>query len=364
MTNTLFAESLSSELHTLFARYSASSAAPAAASAHEEARGTRLYPLLSCRALGLSHTPSLLSRLLAALHESLRADSQCSASDESAQRVSASGCWELTVATGYLNPPHWLLERLSSLLRATTWRAHMYPTSTCAANRSGTERQLSAQQRAQQQQQSGRAAGGAIDEGSGAGARVRVVAASPRTNGWHGAHGFSALVTAFYNRLQLGLEPRLRGALYEWDSDTYSFHAKGVWLMRPPPSSTSSSFSFAAASYASASVCASSSSSSASSRLPSMFVVGSSNYGERSTRRDLEFDLLLVSREPRICSLFARELGTLLPPEGTMGNPVPNRVVPIHRALIEQRIRSEPLWKRAILRTLTRVARSFLSYYQ
>ena len=348
MTSSLFAKSLSSELQTLFARYSASSAAPAA-SAHEE--GTRLYPLLSCRALGLSHTPSLLSRLLSVLQESLSADSQCS----SAQSVSATGAWELTVATGYLNPPHWLLERLSSLLRASTSRAHS--TSTCAANSSGVERQLSPEQRAQrqqlqQQQQIGRAVGGAGDEG----ARMRVVAASPRTNGWHGAHGFSALVTAFYNRLQLGLEPRLRGALYEWDSETYSFHSKGVWLVRPPPSSSSSSSSFAAASSASASA----SSSSASSRLPSMFIVGSSNYGERSTRRDLEFDLLLVSREPRICSLFARELGTLLTPEGTPGNPVHNRVVPIHRALIEQRIRSEPLWKRAILRALTRFARSFL----
>lgn len=343
MTSSLFAKSLSSELQTLFARYSASSAAQAA-SAHEES--TRLYPLLSCRALGLSHTPTLLARLLAALQESLSADSQ--RSSLSARSVSATGGWELTVATGYLNPPHWLLERLSSLLRATTARAH----SACAANRSGAERQLERQpeQRAQQQQQSGRADGDVGDEG----ARVRVVAASPRTNGWHGAHGFSALVTAFYNRLQLRLEPRLRGALYEWDSDTYSFHAKGVWLVRSPPSSSSSSF--AAASSASASASASSTSR----RLPSMFVVGSSNYGERSTRRDLEFDLLLVSREPRVCSLFARELGTMLPPDGTLGNPIPNRVVPIHRALIEQRIRSEPLWKRAILRVLTRVARSFL----
>ena len=356
MTSTQFAKSLSSELQKLFARYSASSAPAAAASAYSseeaQAHGTRLYPLLSCRALGLSHTPSLLSRLLAALHESLRADSRCS--DASAQRESASD-WELTVATGYLNPPHWLLERLSSLLRATTSRA------LCTANRCGAERQpLVTEQRAQQQQ-SGRATGSAGEEGAGGGggggAQVRVVAASPRANGWHGAHGFSALVTAFYNRLQLALEPRLRGALYEWDSDTYSFHSKGVWLVRPTPSGNT----FADASSASSvTISASASSSSVSSRLPSMFVVGSSNYGERSTRRDLEFDLLLVSREPRVCNLFARELRTLLPPEGTLGNPIPNRIVPIQRSLIEQRIRNEPLWKRAILRTLTRFARSFL----
>lgn len=312
--------------------------------------------MLSCRPLGFTHTTDLLSRLLASLGQSLRAD----AHSRPPPPGGSGPQWELTVATGYLNPPDWLLERLSSLLPAntsttttSTRRAHTTSSASGTSSPSGVAAELSGR---------GRPVDG--DSGGYETARVRVVAASPRTNGWHGAQGFSSLVTAFYNRLQLRLEARLRGALYEWDSETCSFHAKGIWLLLPPPPRAPLSPS---ASSSRSPAGANSATSSSSGGPPSMFVVGSSNYGERSTRRDFEFDLLLVSREPRVCKLFARELGTLLPaggdsPLGNKSRPAPfsARIVPIHRSLIEQRIRNEPLWKRVVLRVLTSFARSFL----
>ena len=108
-----------------------------------------------------------------------------------------------------------------------------------------------------------------------------VVAASPWANGFYGSKGISGMLPPAYTLLSrhfldavahAGLSKQI--ALKEWRRGTvneaggWSYHAKGIWITLPGDPN------------------------------PSISLVGSSNYTQRSYSLDLEANTLIVTRDP------------------------------------------------------------------
>lgn len=120
--------------------------------------------------------------------------------------------------------------------------------------------------------------------------RGTVVAASPWANGFYRSKGISGLLPAAYTHLSrkflsaigdAGLSSRI--SLKEWRLGTvnepggWSYHAKGLWVTLPHDN------------------------------MPSMTVVGSSNYTKRSYTLDLESNALIVTRNKDLMQRLAQE---------------------------------------------------------
>lgn len=112
-------------------------------------------------------------------------------------------------------------------------------------------------------------------------ASANVVAASPWANGFYGSKGVSGLLPAGYTLLarrfldavkRSGLSNQV--AVKEWRRGTvnqpggWTYHAKGIWITLPGE------------------------------RIPSVSLVGSSNYTKRSYSLDLEANTLIVTTNP------------------------------------------------------------------
>ncbi|KAK7532703.1 hypothetical protein IWX49DRAFT_625407 [Phyllosticta citricarpa] len=123
-----------------------------------------------------------------------------------------------------------------------------------------------------------------------------VIAASPRANGFYGSPGVSGMLPPAYTHLakvflraveRAGLAARVR--LMEWQRGSvgepggWTYHAKGLWVS--PPSSRSQPQHQQQQNDA---------------PLPQVTLVGSSNYTARSHALDLEANVLVVTREPRL----------------------------------------------------------------
>ena len=114
------------------------------------------------------------------------------------------------------------------------------------------------------------------------GGAVELACAAPQASGFWGAGGVRALVPQVYSHLEQQLARRaaalgaaLRVRRYQRPGWTY--HAKGLWLGAPPLLS----------------------------------VVGSSNFGERSVRRDLELSFTLVTTDASLSAELQAELDAL-----------------------------------------------------
>ena len=109
---------------------------------------------------------------------------------------------------------------------------------------------------------------------------VRLLTASPLTNGWHDARGIARYVPSLYSALTLSTlhtlssSPSLR--ILEWNRPGHSYHAKGLWLTGPGGGH------------------------------PTLTIVGSTNFGARSLERDGEVSLVVVTQRG---GLLAQELG-------------------------------------------------------
>ncbi|CAB3396742.1 unnamed protein product [Caenorhabditis bovis] len=100
-----------------------------------------------------------------------------------------------------------------------------------------------------------------------------IITASPKSNGFFGARGPSKYIPALYSEFASKFLDRRREAmkdniyLFEYNRKGWTFHAKGLWILRR---------GFAAT------------------------LVGSSNFGYRSVHRDLEAQLLLVTKSEEL----------------------------------------------------------------
>jgi len=102
-----------------------------------------------------------------------------------------------------------------------------------------------------------------------------VLSASPKANGFYGARGFSGYVPALYVNVSEEFRRQLIAAnrensvrCFEYSRPGWTFHAKGVWIV--------DSTDYVAT------------------------LMGSSNYGYRSIHRDLEAQILLVTRNEKL----------------------------------------------------------------
>uniref|UniRef100_A0A915N421 CDP-diacylglycerol--glycerol-3-phosphate 3-phosphatidyltransferase n=1 Tax=Meloidogyne javanica TaxID=6303 RepID=A0A915N421_MELJA len=118
---------------------------------------------------------------------------------------------------------------------------------------------------------------------------VNIVFGSPRTNGFYGGTGLSGSVPLLYlqNSLDFIRKSKEKGfekspfTFMEWDRDGWTFHAKGLWI------------DFLN-----------------SKRIGT--VLGSSNYGFRSSQRDLEAQVLLVTENDALKKKIIEERQYLL----------------------------------------------------
>jgi CDP-diacylglycerol--glycerol-3-phosphate 3-phosphatidyltransferase len=117
-----------------------------------------------------------------------------------------------------------------------------------------------------------------------------VVAASPWANGFYKSSGISGMLPDAYTLLSrrfldgvrwAGLEERIK--LMEWrrgtvnEPDGWSYHAKGIWITLPGE------------------------------KMPSISLVGSSNYTKRSYELDLEANALILTRDEDLMKRLGEE---------------------------------------------------------
>ena len=135
----------------------------------------------------------------------------------------------------------------------------------------------------------------------------RLVAASPEANGFYGSKGLSGRIPAaytfleklFWNRVvekQLHTpvhsyvdvsDPMSEGPLApvelrEWGKYGWTYHEKGLWITGPSPEQPA--------------------------LAPSITLIGSSNYGARSEKFDVECSLLITTQSPQLQDTLAKEV--------------------------------------------------------
>ncbi|XP_044033773.1 CDP-diacylglycerol--glycerol-3-phosphate 3-phosphatidyltransferase, mitochondrial [Siniperca chuatsi] len=118
----------------------------------------------------------------------------------------------------------------------------------------------------------------------GAGARYRILTASPEVNGFFGAKGVAGAIPAayihiakqFYNQVcQLGQQERVH--LHEYHRSQWTFHAKGLWYYLQGQD------------------------------RPCLTLIGSPNFGYRSVHRDLEAQIAIVTENEELQSHLQEE---------------------------------------------------------
>ncbi|KAI5065242.1 hypothetical protein GOP47_0019937 [Adiantum capillus-veneris] len=134
--------------------------------------------------------------------------------------------------------------------------------------------------------------------------RFKVLTAAPQANGFYGSRGISGLIPKAYsllekdfyeqtcqqasedvlegNGLRTPMNHKLGVQLFEYKRPNWTFHAKGMWCYLPHDGN-----------------------------LPSMTLIGSSNFGFRSRQRDIEAQLFVVTMEPALRKKLQEETDSL-----------------------------------------------------
>lgn len=117
------------------------------------------------------------------------------------------------------------------------------------------------------------------------GARAFVLGGSPSASGWHGAAGPTRHVPALYAlalKRILRRVPQDRVRVLEWQRQGWTFHAKGLWLGEASAPA-----------------------------LPTLTALGSTNFGTRSTERDVECQFFLTTSDAALQESIAKERDAL-----------------------------------------------------
>ncbi|XP_075950117.1 CDP-diacylglycerol--glycerol-3-phosphate 3-phosphatidyltransferase, mitochondrial [Anarhichas minor] len=118
----------------------------------------------------------------------------------------------------------------------------------------------------------------------GAGARYRILTASPEVNGFFGAKGIAGAIPAAYTHIarqfysqvcRLGQQERVQ--LHEYHRSQWTFHAKGLWYYLQGQD------------------------------RPCLTLIGSPNFGYRSVHRDLEAQIAIVTENEELQSQLQEE---------------------------------------------------------
>ncbi|KAI9634951.1 putative CDP-diacylglycerol-glycerol-3-phosphate 3-phosphatidyltransferase [Dioszegia hungarica] len=140
-------------------------------------------------------------------------------------------------------------------------------------------------------------------------ALTRVIAASPRANGFYGSKGFSRLIpegyTLLLSRFHRALvqhhrshDPHTRKGvlLKEWTRPDWTYHSKGLWVSPSPPASAAVS---------------STAPPSSAGTYPFLTFVGSSNLSTRSLKLDTELSMVLMTSSPTLRRALGNEVRNL-----------------------------------------------------
>ncbi|KAI9209781.1 uncharacterized protein BJ171DRAFT_7409 [Polychytrium aggregatum] len=116
-------------------------------------------------------------------------------------------------------------------------------------------------------------------------ALFKIITSAPEANGFYGSKGVSRHLPAAYTYMEKLFLRQLKGAgrsesveLYEYKKDRWTFHAKGLWCTPPQQ------------------------------KHPVLTVVGSSNFGQRSMDRDLEAQVVLITKNAEVSKKLGQNL--------------------------------------------------------
>ncbi|XP_077980531.1 CDP-diacylglycerol--glycerol-3-phosphate 3-phosphatidyltransferase, mitochondrial-like [Glandiceps talaboti] len=147
-------------------------------------------------------------------------------------------------------------------------------------------------------------------------AEYNMLTADPKTNGFYGAKGVAGGIPDAYTYIAKHFYARLckhnqlhRIRLYEYYRDKWTFHAKGLWYYFPHQV------------------------------LPSLSLLGSTNFGYRSVKRDLEVQLAIVTVNEELRKQLHEEQKSLY-----------ERSTQVSEATFEQAERFVPYWVRIVTR--------------
>ncbi|XP_055852795.1 CDP-diacylglycerol--glycerol-3-phosphate 3-phosphatidyltransferase, mitochondrial [Episyrphus balteatus] len=136
-------------------------------------------------------------------------------------------------------------------------------------------------------------------------AQCSILMAHPNANGFQGANGPAGSIPAAYTLIAKHFYESLvreqqdhRVNFFEFEKDGWSYHAKGLWYYLPNAT------------------------------YPSLTLIGSSNFGERSVNRDLESQVCLVTSNKSLQSRLQEEADRLYSLGSTAENEITTRPVP------------------------------------
>jgi CDP-diacylglycerol--glycerol-3-phosphate 3-phosphatidyltransferase len=134
-----------------------------------------------------------------------------------------------------------------------------------------------------------------------------VLTAHPHANGFFGSAGVSGMLPDAYTHLAKMFLRKVKHdnlsdsiTLKEWkkgkvgEKDGWTYHAKGLWVSFPPPSSSTTTAE-----------------SKQGSEDPSLTVIGSSNYTKRSYELDLEANVVIATSDPALRRRLGEEVAWL-----------------------------------------------------
>ncbi|WVQ85456.1 hypothetical protein IAT38_007621 [Cryptococcus sp. DSM 104549] len=134
-------------------------------------------------------------------------------------------------------------------------------------------------------------------------APVRVIAASPKANGFYGSKGFSRLIPEGYTLLESRFhrdtvkagrewnEEKSTGVrLREWEREGWTYHSKGMWILPSPAGSK-----------------------------PFLTFIGSSNLSTRSLTLDTELSMVMMTSSPSLRRALGQEVKGLDEYAGDVG---------------------------------------------
>ena len=159
------------------------------------------------------------------------------------------------------------------------------------------------------------------------GTRVRVLTAAPAANGFFGARGMSGAVPAAYDELARrffeaceragrgeGGGGRSGGAgvsLHEYARAGWTFHAKGLWLSSSAAEEGARGGAVDATGVTAAAAAAAAAAAPVPSPRSMLSLVGSPNFGLRSTERDLELQFSFATADGGLVARLEQEQRTL-----------------------------------------------------
>lgn len=115
-------------------------------------------------------------------------------------------------------------------------------------------------------------------------ADYKIILAAPEANGFYGSSGMSRFIPAVYVQLCKVFQNKVQDyrrkdgiSLFEYCRKGWTFHGKGMWSYMPGES------------------------------LPSMTMIGSPNFGFRSVNRDLEAQLVIVTKNEKLRKQLHKE---------------------------------------------------------